>query len=254
VKALESLLVEKGLVDPGDRASRQGACARPASRHATTAEPNWRMVMRPTPVRIRYVSRSGPLKENAWEPTAAAAAAEAPMAPRAFAMTPIPAAARINIAARVRHIAPPSVAWASRVYQFKSPHPTTIAAVRVARARTISSGSIMSVETLGHFETKGNGPAARTKAIATAQVDGLCSAGVVPDDDYYLLRVLICMPCFLPPSGEGKLVHPGELSSHRAPRGAGGFAISASYAARARFRPPVDPSVGHVITPVNLAI
>src|SRR4029453_14397582 len=86
------------------------AQARPASRHATTADP------------------------NAWEPTAAAAAAEAPTAPRAFATTPIPAAAKINPAARVRHMAPPFVAWASRVYQFKTPHPTTIAAVRVATA------------------------------------------------------------------------------------------------------------------------
>jgi hypothetical protein len=48
-------------------------------------------------------------------------------------------------------MAPPFVACASRVYQFKTPHPTTVAAVRVDTARTISSGSIMSVATLGWF-------------------------------------------------------------------------------------------------------
>jgi hypothetical protein len=68
-----------------------------------------------------------------------------------LATTPIPAAAKINVAARVRHMAPPFVACASRVYQFKTPHPTTVAAVRVDTARTISSGSIMSVATLGWF-------------------------------------------------------------------------------------------------------
>jgi hypothetical protein len=37
------------------------------------------------------------------------------------------------------------------VYQFKTPHPTTVAAVSVDTARTISSGSIILVATLGGF-------------------------------------------------------------------------------------------------------